>query len=81
MTVGNFTDASSRIAPELVNVGMIRDMTWSDVDGDKDKDMIVAGDWMPIRVFINENGMFSERKDAFGADKTQGWWNSRIRRF
>jgi len=72
---GNFTDVSSRIAPELVNVGMIRDMTWSDVDGDKDKDMIVAGDWMPIRVFINENGMFSERKDAFGADKTQGWWN------
>ncbi|TAL74498.1 MAG: hypothetical protein EPN88_03750 [Bacteroidetes bacterium] len=72
---GNFTDVTSKVAPELMNVGMIRDMLWQDVDGDGDKDMIIAGDWMPLKVFINENGKFKEKKDAFGLEKTQGWWN------
>jgi hypothetical protein len=72
---GVFTNVTSQIAPGLMNVGMIRDMLWADVDGDKDKDMILAGDWMPIKVFINENGMFKENTDAFSSEKTEGWWN------
>lgn len=72
---GNFANVTPQIAPELQNTGMIKDMLWADVDGDKDKDMIVAGDWMPVKVFINENGKFKLRKDAFGSDKTEGWWN------
>ena len=51
---GNFTDVSSQIAPELQNIGMIRDMLWTDVDGDNDKDIILAGDWMSLKVLINE---------------------------
>jgi hypothetical protein len=72
---GNFTNVTSQIAPELLNIGMIRDMLWEDVDRDGDLDMIIAGDWMPLKVFINENGKFKEKKDAFGSDKTEGWWN------
>ena len=72
---GNFTNVTGQIAPELLGVGMIRDMLWEDVDGDGDKDIILAGDWMPLKVFINETGKFKEKKDAFGSDKTQGWWN------
>ena len=72
---GNFTNVTAQIAPELLNIGMIRDMLWEDVDGDGDKDMIIAGDWMPLKVFINENGKFKEKKDAFGTEKTEGWWN------
>ena len=73
---GNFTNVTSQIAPELQDVGMIRDMLWEDVDGDGDKDIILAGDWMPIKIFINETGTFKEEKNAFGTDKTQGWWNN-----
>jgi len=72
---GNFTDVTSRIAPELMNIGMIRDMVWTDVNGDGNKDIILAGDWMSLKVFVNEHGTFKELKDAFGPDKTQGWWN------
>jgi hypothetical protein len=72
---GHFTNVTSRVAPELINIGMIRDMIWEDVDGDVDLDMIIAGDWMPLKVFINENGTFKEKKDAFGTVQTQGWWN------
>jgi hypothetical protein len=72
---GNFTDVTAKIAPELQNIGMIRDMVWEDVDNDGDKDMIIVGEWMPIKVFINNNGTFKEKKNAFGSEKTSGWWN------
>jgi hypothetical protein len=72
---GNFKDVTNQIAPELQNAGMIRDMLWEDVDGDSDKDIILAGDWMALKIFINENGKFEEKKDAFGTEKTEGWWN------
>lgn len=72
---GKFTNVTSQIAPELEKVGMIRDMLWEDVDGDGDKDIILAGEWMPLKIFKNENGTFQEDKTAFGTDSTSGWWN------
>ncbi|MFN8258846.1 MAG: VCBS repeat-containing protein [Bacteroidales bacterium] len=73
---GQFMDVTGIVAPELNEIGMVRDMNWSDVDGDKDLDMIVVGDWMSIRIFINQKGRFTEKKDAFGNEKTAGWWNT-----
>jgi hypothetical protein len=72
---GNFSNVSARVAPELKEVGMLRDMQWADVDGDGDLDMILAGDWMSLKLFINENGNFHESHEAFGSEKTAGWWN------
>jgi enediyne biosynthesis protein E4 len=72
---GTFTNATSQIAPELLNSGMIRDMQWADVDNDGDLDMIIVGDWMPVEVFINENGVFRKKMNAFDTDKTEGLWN------
>ena len=72
---GNFTDVTDKIAPELQKIGMVRDMLWEDVDGDGDKDMILAGDWMPLMIFINEQGIFKKKTDAFGTSMTNGWWN------
>jgi len=55
---GKFTNVAERIAPGLKNLGMITDASWADVDGDKDMDLVVVGEWMPIVVFINEKGKF-----------------------
>ena len=72
---GNLKNITQQVAAGLLNIGMIRDMIWADVDGDGDLDMILAGDWMSLKVFINENGKFKEEKDAFGSEITAGWWN------
>jgi hypothetical protein len=72
---GNFTNVTQQVAPGLQNIGMIRDMLWEDINGDGYKDIIVAGDWMPLKIFINEKTRFSELKDAFGTENTSGWWN------
>jgi hypothetical protein len=72
---GKFSDASPQIAPGLKDVGLLRDMQWADVDMDGDPDMILAGDWMALKVFLNEDGKFTEDPGAFGTENTAGWWN------
>jgi hypothetical protein len=72
---GNFRNVTETQAPDLKEMGMVRDMRWADVDGDSDLDMILAGDWMPLKIFINEQGTFRENDNAFGSERTAGWWN------
>ncbi|MBD2751974.1 VCBS repeat-containing protein [Spirosoma validum] len=59
---GHFSDQTEQRSAGLRNAGMITDAVWADYDGDKDADLILAGDWMPIRVFANDNGKFDEVK-------------------
>ncbi|GAB3708791.1 VCBS repeat-containing protein [Spirosoma flavus] len=57
---GKFTDQTDKLAKGLRKAGMVTDAIWTDYDGDKDTDLILAGDWMPIRVFANNKGAFEE---------------------
>ena len=75
---GNFSDVTAKIAPGLIGIGMITDMAWADVDNDGDLDMVIVGDWMPVKIFINENGIFKDESDRFGLSRTEGWWHSII---
>ena len=73
---GNFKNVTDRIAPGLLNLGMITDALWADIDGDKDLDLIVVGEWMPISVFVNEHGKFVNRTKENGLFNSNGWWNT-----
>ena len=75
---GNFSDVTAKIALGLIGIGMITDMAWADVDNDGDLDMVIVGDWMPVKIFINENGIFKDESDRFGLSRTEGWWHSII---
>ena len=72
---GKFTNAIDRIAPALKHIGSVKDMTWTDVNGDGIEDLIVVGHWMPISIFIN-NGATLEPQNNNTLVKTNGWWNS-----
>ena len=73
--MGHFTNISAEKAPGLKELGMITDMAWADVDNDKDPDMVIVGQWMPVKIFINEGGSFIDRSDSYGLSGTEGWWN------
>lgn len=69
-----FTNVTAISAPELINCGMVCDALWSDADNDGDADLVVAGEWMPISFFRNNNGKLERVKSETEAET--GWWNS-----
>jgi enediyne biosynthesis protein E4 len=71
---GKFSDATATAAPELLNVGMITDAAWSDIDGDKDQDLIIVGDYLPITIMKNDQGRLV-KTDQQALAKSEGWWN------
>lgn len=74
---GRFTKASSKIAPDLKNLGMVTDAVFSDIDNDKDEDLLIVGEWMTITVLENNKGNFTNVSKAYGIeDSTRGmWWS------
>ncbi|PPK87741.1 VCBS repeat protein [Neolewinella xylanilytica] len=73
---GNFEDESRDRAPDLVDLGMVTVAEWLDYDGDGDPDLLVAGDWMPLRLFANDGGTLTEVSAAAGLGETNGFWNA-----
>ena len=73
---GHFVDVTAEKAPGLAQVGMVTAAAWIDYDHDGQLDLVVVGEWMPIRVFHQENGRFVDRTAEVGLKGTEGWWNS-----
>ena len=73
---GNFTDRTSSLAPTLTAAGMYTDGRWTDLNGDGKPDLVVTGEWMPLRILIQENGKLIERTAEWGLADTEGWYQS-----
>jgi enediyne biosynthesis protein E4 len=71
---GNFSIDSSQ-SEALTKVGMVSDAHWVDLNQDSFNDLIVVGEWMPVKVFINENGKLTDRSSTYVEEKSEGWWN------
>ena len=72
---GNFQDVTEKVIPEILNSGLITDAKWVDVNNDSKKDLLVVGEWMPIRLFLKEGDNLVERTKEYGLDQTNGWYN------
>jgi enediyne biosynthesis protein E4 len=73
---GHFTDVTETVAPALLTAGMVTGATWLDYDRDQKLDLIVVGEWMPVRVYRQERGRLVERTREAGLANSEGWWNS-----
>lgn len=70
-----FTDNTQKICPSLSQIGMVTDAVWMDLNNDKQQDLIVVGEWMPIKVFINSKGKLADKSAEFIHFASTGWWN------
>ena len=78
---GNFKNYTKRFLPDAEQLGMVTAATWADLNDDRYPELIVVGDWAPIKVFENKHGRLVQNpastiNDAQGQPlKTNGWWN------
>lgn len=78
--------ADSVAAPLFRELGMISGAVWSDLEGDGFPELILAGEWGPVRVYRNTRGALSEwdppllgaRREPLGMTLSNrtGWWTS-----
>ena len=59
----------------LKELGLIKSAGWTNLNNDEFPDLIVAGEWMPIKIFINENGVLKDYTKEFGLSNSNGMWN------
>lgn len=62
--------------PIFQNIGMITDAKWGDVNNDGWEDLIVVGEWMPVKLFINNKGILEDKSDSYGLSGSSGLWQT-----
>jgi hypothetical protein len=83
---GVFTDVTNQSAEALLNVGIVNQAVWADVDGDGKNELSVCGEWMPLQVYSYQNGKFVKKENSvhiilpskkdtlISMDAFSGWW-------
>jgi hypothetical protein len=71
-----FTNVTGLITgQDFSNTGMVTDASWSDVNRDGWPDLVILGDWMPVKIFGNEKGRkLVDITASSGLDTSNGWW-------
>lgn len=72
---GKMVDVTAQLNDDLIAPGMVSSAVWSDLNNDKKPDLIIAGEWNTIQIFINDGDTFTNASASFGTNKLSGWWN------
>lgn len=68
---GHFTKAANEII-SLDKIGIVTTAAFTDINKDGWNDLVVSGEWMPVKVYINLKGKFTEKDIA----KSTGLWQT-----
>jgi len=71
---GHFSDIAKTKNPDIANIGMVTGAAWADIAGDKQKELIIVGDWMAPRIFTFDKSHFTEVKTNLSG--MYGWWQT-----
>jgi len=73
---GRFSDVTTAICDALAEPGMVTDAIWTDFNNDKKPDLIIVGEWMPVRFFENIGERLKEVTQRTGLENMNGFWRS-----
>ncbi len=71
---GHFTDLPKDKLGAIANIGMVTDAVWTNILGNKQKDLVIVGEWMTPRIFSYVNNHFEEV--TTNLTNMFGWWRS-----
>ncbi|WP_216848878.1 VCBS repeat-containing protein [Pedobacter sp. L105] len=60
----------------FANAGMVTDAQWIDLNKDGRKDLIICGEMMPIKVYMNTKAGFVDQTDQYFGKPVNGFWSS-----
>ncbi len=66
---GRFTDVTPE---ELKEPGMVTDAVWSDLNNDRFPELLLVGDWMPVTILHNNQGVLGSKEMV---PESAGLWN------
>jgi len=75
---GVFVDRTNDMAPELSRIGMVKSALWTDLNADKNPELVITGEWMPVKVFEYKKGKLKDQSTAYGLEQTEGWWSKLV---
>jgi hypothetical protein len=64
-----------KVTQTFEKLGLVSAATFSDIDKDGDADLILALEWGPIRIFLNQAGTFEDATGPMGLAGLHGLWN------
>ncbi len=73
---GQFKNVTDERAAVLKNLGMLKDATWADLNGDGQKELIIVGEYLNISVFEWREDRLQPVNGQNGLADYSGWWNS-----
>ncbi|TVQ65932.1 MAG: RNA-binding protein [Balneolaceae bacterium] len=74
--LGVFEDVTEGVAPQIETLGNVTSAQWVFQPGKELPDLVVAGEWMPVRYFENMGGKFNSVETDRGFPKLNGLWQS-----
>lgn len=72
--VVKFTDVTKEIAPDLLYPGMVSAAAWIPIKNSKQLQLVIAGDFMPVKIFVFNSGKFQDISKEVGLENTDGMW-------
>jgi enediyne biosynthesis protein E4 len=71
---GSFEIANDLLPKAIDAAGMVTSAVFADVNGDMRPDLITAGEWMPVTIYLNKPGAWQE----ITIPNSSGWWQRLI---
>ncbi len=73
---GQFRDVTMEVAPDFHDVGMLRDMTWGNLDDDPELELLLAVEWQAMQIFDRVGNQWVKKSAEIGLSEHTGWWHT-----
>ena len=71
---GKFIDKTNEKLPSNGLLSIVKDCVASDINKDGFIDLVIAGDWTPIRILLNDKVKFTDKTNDLGLQFSDGLW-------
>ncbi|UII19899.1 FG-GAP-like repeat-containing protein [Fulvivirga ligni] len=71
-----FEIVTDQVMPGASNLGMVTDALWSDFNNDGKTDLLIVGEWMELKVYLNNGSKFEDKSSDYFDQNMHGWWFS-----